>query len=210
VTGPRPADELLRGRTSVLYARPWRIEITVRPGVNLPVSRAALARLAASTLTSAGAPSPASLGLIFSDYVELADLNREAMGRSGPTDVLSFPLLPPSAYLPHPGRPAPRAAGARRSSPGREPPDAGHAAPAFALPPGTRPHLGDVVISVERAQLQAEQGRGGQTGDRRWEPADEIRLLVVHGILHICGWDHAEAEEMHAMHALERRLVGLS
>jgi len=194
----------------VLYDRPWRVEITVRPGVTLPLSRAALARLAAATLTSAGAPSPASLGLIFSDDTELSDLNREAMGRSDPTDVLSFPLLPPSAYPPHPGRPAPLAAGERRSSPGREPPPARYAAPAFVLPPGTRPHLGDAVISVERARLQAEQGRGGQTGDRRWEPADEVRLLVVHGILHICGWDHAEAEEMHAMHALERRLVGHS
>ena len=32
---------------------------------------------------------------------------------------------------------------------------------------------------------------GGQTGDVRWDAADELRLLVTHGVLHICGWDHA-------------------
>ena len=38
----------------------------------------------------------------------------------------------------------------------------------FALPPRTRPHLGDIVVSVERAIEQAATGRGGQTGDVRW------------------------------------------
>ena len=59
------------------------------------------------------------------------------------------------------------------------------------MPPGARIHLGDIVVSVERAIEQAEAGRGGQTGDVRWSPADELRLLVTHGTLHICGWDHA-------------------
>jgi probable rRNA maturation factor len=77
----------------------------------------------------------------------------------------------------------------------------------FALPPGARPHLGDIVVSVERAAAQATAGRGGQTGDVRWSPADELRLLVTHGVLHICGLDHAEPAEEAAMRALERRLV---
>ena len=80
-------------------------------------------------------------------------------------------------------------------------------APAFPLPPGRRPHLGDIVVSVERAVEQAEGGRGGQTGDVRWSPADELRLLVTHGALHICGWDHAEPAEEAAMRALEGRLL---
>ncbi len=48
------------------------------------------------------------------------------------------------------------------------------------------------MVSVERAREQAEAGRGGQTGDVRWSAGDELRLLVTHGTLHICGWDHAE------------------
>ena len=77
----------------------------------------------------------------------------------------------------------------------------------FALPPGVRPHLGDIVVSVERAAAQATAGRGGQTGDVRWSPADELRLLVTHGVLHICGLDHAEPTQEAAMRALERRLL---
>ena len=80
--------------------------------------------------------------------------------------------------------------------------------PAFPLPPGRRPHLGDIVVSVERATEQAIEGRGGQTSDVAWSPADEMRLLVTHGALHICGWDHAEPEEEVAMRVLERRLLG--
>jgi probable rRNA maturation factor len=116
------------------------------------------------------------------------------MAAEGPTDVLSFPLLPPSAYPAHPGQ-DPLSRRARRE-------------PAFALPPGRRTHVGEIVVSVERAVAQAEEGRGGQTGDRRWSPADELRLLVTHGVLHLCGWDHAEPDEEQEMRALERRLLG--
>jgi probable rRNA maturation factor len=77
----------------------------------------------------------------------------------------------------------------------------------FALPPGRRQHLGDIVVSVERARDQAEQGRGGQTGDVRWSPADELRLLVTHGALHIMGMDHALPADQAAMRALEVRLL---
>ena len=70
-----------------------------------------------------------------------------------------------------------------------------------------RTHIGDIAISVERAIEQAEQGRGGQTGDVTWSTADELRLLVTHGVLHLCGLDHAEPAEETAMRALERRLL---
>ena len=76
------------------------------------------------------------------------------------------------------------------------------------LPPGRRLHLGDIVVSVERAIAQAEEGRGGQTGDVRWSPADELRLLVVHGVLHVCGWDHVDPIEGAAMRELERQVLG--
>ena len=177
----------------VIYLPPWRIDVTHRPGVARLVPAAALARAMARALGAAGAPAPGAVGLILSDDRELARLNRSAMAKDGPTDVLSFPLMPPSAYPPHAGQgPA-----ARRPSPG----------PEFALPPGRRPHLGEIVVSVERAIAQAAHGRGGQTGDVRWSAADELRLLVTHGVLHLCGWDHAEPAEESAMRALERRLL---
>lgn len=185
-----PQDEA-GGRTAVRYLPPWRIELTTRPGVRRILPMDALARLSAAALEAADAPAPASIGLILSGNSELAALNLQAMGRQGPTDVLSFPLLPPSAFPQHPGQ-RPEGAGPL---------------PAFALPPGSRTHLGDIVVSVERAVQQAHEGRGGQTGDVSWQAADELALLVVHGVLHVCGWDHAEAEEEAAMRALERRIL---
>ncbi len=168
----------------------WRIDVERRPGVPRLLAEAGLARTMAGALAAAGAPAPASLGLTLTDDAELAGLNAEHMGTDGPTDVLSFPLLPHDAFPPHPGK-VPGSGGEAR----------------FVLPPGRAVHLGDVVVSVERAIVQAEEGRGGQTGDLRWSPADELRLLVVHGTLHVCGWDHAEPEEEAAMRALESRLL---
>jgi probable rRNA maturation factor len=175
-----------------VYIGPWRIDLERRDGVARLVSGSRLARIVATALEAGGAPSPASIGLIQADDAELAGLNAAHMGKRGPTDVLSFPLLPPEAYPAHAGRHP-----------------AGTPAASFALPPGTRPHLGDVVVSVERAIDQAGAGRGGQTGDVRWDAGDELRLLVIHGTLHVCGWDHAEPGEEAAMRTLERRLLGL-
>jgi len=180
--------------TRAIYLGAWRIDLDIRDGISPPIPGAALARAIAAALAAAGAPSPASVGLILTDDAELAGLNAEHLGTTGPTDVLSFPLLPPDAFPEHPGAAA-RAATATGT-------------PKFPLPPGRRPHLGDIVVSVERATEQAVEGRGGQTGDTHWSPADELRLLVTHGTLHICGWDHADPVEEAAMRALERRLLG--
>jgi probable rRNA maturation factor len=180
-----------------IYLGPWRVDPTVRDGVasSLSLAVASLARAVATALMAAGAPSPASIGLILSDDTELASLNETHLGHDGPTDVLSFPLLPPEAYPPHVGSPERASAtGARHQT-------------EFVGPPGRRPHLGDIVISVERASAQAAEGRGGQTGDVRWSAADELRLLVTHGTLHVCGWDHADPAEERAMRALEQRLL---
>ena len=176
-----------------IYRPPWRIDLTIREGVRPPIAAAVLARAIVAALEAAGAPSPASIGLILSDDAELAALNRAHLGHHGPTDVLSFPLLPPGAFPAHDGEPADRRVGAG-------------AAP-FALPPGRRPHLGDIVVSMERAIEQAVEGRGGHTGTVRWSPADELRLLVIHGALHISGWDHALPAEESSMRAVERRLL---
>ena len=169
-----------------------RVEIEVRPDVPQLIPEDECRAVLAAAVAAAGGPDGATVTLTLSDDAELAALNAEHMGKVGPTDVLSFPLLPPSAFPPHPGQdPAVR-----------------EAAGPFALPPGEAPHLGDIIVSVERAIEQAEGGAGGQTSNLRWAPADELRLLITHGGLHICGWDHAEPEEEAAMRELERRLLG--
>jgi probable rRNA maturation factor len=177
---------------------PVRVELIVRKGVPRLLPAAECRRLLVAALEAGGAPRDATVSLILSDDVELATLNEAHMGKPGPTDVLSFPLLPPAAYPAHPGQDQ----AAREAGPG--------ASPAFVLPPGERLHLGDIVVSVERAEAQAAAGRGGQAGDRRWSGAEELALLITHGALHLCGWDHAEPAEEAAMRALERRLLAAS
>lgn len=177
-----------------IYRTPWRVDLTIRDGIRSPVAGTTLVRAVVAALDATGAPNPASIGLILSDDAELASLNAAHLGHAGPTDVLSFPLLPPAAFPPHDGEPADRRSGT--------------VVDPFPLPPGRRPHLGDIVVSVERAIEQATEGRGGQTSDVRWSPSDEVRLLAIHGTLHLCGWDHAERTEERAMRALERRLLG--
>lgn len=177
---------------TVRYLDRVRVDVTTRDGVEVPLSTGALVRAIAAALRAGSAPAPASVSLILTDDAEITGLNEQHMGHEGPTDVLSFPMLLPSAYPPHPGQDR-----AVRTTD----------QPGFITPPGARTHIGDIVVSVERAIEQAEQGRGGQTSDQRWSPADEVRLLVTHGALHLCGWDHARPEEEAAMRSLERELL---
>jgi probable rRNA maturation factor len=195
------ASEAADGRTSSIYLPPYRIDITVRSGVPYVAPRSRVAAAVRAALAAAGAPGPASIGVVLSADGELAQLNAIHMGASGATDVLSFPFFPPEAFPPHD----------RGLQPLRDPWVAAALKQAFALPPGLRAHLGDVIVSVERAIDQASDGRGGQTGDVRWTAVEEMLLLAVHGTLHVCGWDHAEPVEEAAMRAKERSvLAGLS
>ena len=73
------------------------------------------------------------------------------------------------------------------------------AASSFALPPDGVTRLGEVIISFPQAQLQArEQGHSLQR---------ELALLVIHGVLHLLGYDHEEAGEGKKMKAREKELL---
>lgn len=172
-------------RRRSIYVEGWRIDLVERAGVDRLVPDTSIAQQVARALAAAGAHAPGSVTVVLSDDDELVDLNREHLGHDEPTDVLSFPMLEAGAFDLSGAKPP----AARRTVRGRT-------------------HIGDIAISVERAIEQAEQGRGGQTGDVRWSAADELRLLLTHGTLHLCGWDHAEPDEEAAMRALERRLLG--
>ncbi len=62
------------------------------------------------------------------------------------------------------------------------------------------PYLGDVVIAYPVAEQQArELGHS---------PQEELRLLVVHGVLHLLGYDHATPEEEARMWARQEAVLG--
>jgi probable rRNA maturation factor len=69
-----------------------------------------------------------------------------------------------------------------------------------ARSPGPAPLLlGDVVVCPAVAERQAPEHAGSY--------ADELALLVVHGVLHVVGHDHAGVDEAATMQARERELL---
>jgi probable rRNA maturation factor len=66
------------------------------------------------------------------------------------------------------------------------------------LPTGMR-LLGDVVISVEKAKAQAKERRRSLT--------EEMAMLLIHGIVHLLGYDHERsAKEARTMGRLEKKI----
>jgi probable rRNA maturation factor len=61
--------------------------------------------------------------------------------------------------------------------------------------------LGDVVISVDTAARQA--------AERGHDLAKEVRILLVHGMCHLLGYDHEEDDEAEVMEAKERDLLAM-
>ncbi len=155
----------------------------------VPVDAPRWQRLAEQVLLHEGMSGDAELSLLFVDEAAMADLNKRFMGHDGPTDVLAFPL---EDELAEPGRY----------------PDSGTSGPAD---PRSRDSageppllLGDVVICPAVAARNAPE-HGGPLHDGGVE--DEVALLVVHGILHVLGHDHAEPAQEAAMQAKERDLL---
>ena len=63
----------------------------------------------------------------------------------------------------------------------------------FVAAPEAGGYLGDVIVSYPRAVAQAQE--------HGHSPEQELSLLVVHGILHLLGYDHADDEGKAAMWA---------
>lgn len=137
------------------------------------------------------------LRLVDSDTI--AELNVRWMGEQGPTDVLSFPM--------DELRPGGADSGQKSSdvaamwsyddssvdgsgSGGESAGESGDDSP---------PYVGDIALCPEIAAQQAPAAG--------LEPVDEVDMLVVHGILHLLGFDHAESDEHAAMFGLQSRLL---
>lgn len=117
-------------------------------------------------------------------YITLVDdatirrLNSDFRGADRATDVLSFPLLNFEGY-------------AR---------DASEENLKYDKNPETDcVVLGDIVISLERARVQAEEY--GHSIQR------ELGFLTVHGMLHLLGYDHEECSEREQMREREEHVL---
>lgn len=119
----------------------------------LPDAQALVEAAATLALEDAGI---LTVGLADDDTV--ADLNERFRGKTGPTNVLSFPAAE-----------------------------------------SARPFLGDVILALGVCAREAEeQGKS---------LSDHLQHLVVHGVLHLRGHDHLDAEEAEVMEGRERTIL---
>lgn len=115
-------------------------------------------------------PEESEVAVVLIEADEIAKYNETYLGRSGPTDVLSFPI-----ETAEPGTPLERDAD------------------------GPPVNLGDVFIAPEVvARNAADSGAPFE---------DEFALMVVHGILHLLGWDHELDDDAERMESRERQLL---
>jgi probable rRNA maturation factor len=72
--------------------------------------------------------------------------------------------------------------------------------PSGDLPSPDGAYLGDVVVSLDTAALQALEG--GHSTER------EVAFLALHGLLHLCGYDDVTEQDRLAMHRHQSKLLG--
>jgi probable rRNA maturation factor len=162
--------------------------------LNLPVLRVFARRLRRSLRLGYR-----DFNVCFVDDREIERLNAAFRGKPLPTDVLSFPweqgeegspARPRQAALPRParGRPLPRWASGDGNAPGKT---------------EFKGFLGDIVISVERARRNA-RNEGHST-------LNELRWLILHGVLHLLGYNHeTDQGEMIRLELALREQLGIT
>lgn len=134
------------------------------PHVNTPALTAHIKRCIRGALEQEGVTVPCEINVLLTDNPGIRELNRELRDVDRETDVLSFPMF--------------------ELTPGEFPEDVSDLLdPGSSLLP-----LGDMALSVEKIQSQAEEF--GHSQER------EIGYLTVHSVLHLLGYDHLDEGPM--------------
>lgn len=123
-----------------------------------------ICRAVRTTLDAEGVDVPCEINVLLTNDTGIHRVNVDTRNVDAPTDVLSFPMFD--------------------LTPGDKPAEE-DADPATGLIP-----LGDMCISLERAQAQAEEF--GHSVER------ELAYLAVHSVLHLLGYDHLDEGPMKA------------
>ncbi len=153
------------------------MSVEVNNESGVDVDEKALADLGRFVLDAQRIDPLAEVSILLVDTDTMAALHQQWMDLPGPTDVMAFPMDAADG-------PAER----------RDP----------SAPPGTDEHaaeamLGDVVLCPSVAADQAASA--GHSTEA------ELHLLCTHGILHLLGYDHGEADEEREMFELQAKLV---
>ena len=177
------------------------------------------ARVCEKALDEIGCPFEAQISLTITDSEGIRRMNREFRGIDAATDVLSFPVVMYNA----PGRfdellacieaeetdaaqdeEAAEEADAEQDEEAAEENDRQQGAPLNDPddcfdPESGELQLGDIVINLDRVYEQA--AAYGHSVVR------EYAFLLVHSVLHLCGYDHMESEEAKQMEAEQERIL---
>ena len=134
--------------------------------------------LAEEVLTEEGLVYEPEISVLFTDSEGIREINRETREIDAPTDVLSFPML-------------------EFDTPGdfsflTEEDEAFDPVTGELL-------LGDIVLNIDRVLSQA--GEYGHSVRR------EFAFLIVHSLLHLCGYDHMEDAERLVMEDRQRDVL---
>ena len=125
----------------------------------------------------------ATISLAFVDDTTIHELNRTYLNHDYATDVLSFLLECQGGNPP--------------------PPDGSISENASAAPPrGVGKQIdGEVIVSAETAARTA--------ANFDWTPGDEVILYLIHGLLHLCGYDDQSESERALMRSREGEILAL-
>lgn len=139
--------------------------------------QACMEQVALAALQTVGASENTELSVNIIDEARMQELNRDTRGMDSVTDVLSFPFIDFETDTLELAAQQP-----------------------FNLNPDTgRLMLGDIVICLPRAlQQAADYGHSEQR---------ELAFLTVHGVLHLCGYDHIEKDDEVEMFALQEQIL---
>lgn len=161
----------------------YSIHLNVRRAYRPLVPSKRLKRAISQTLAAHQVRHGAALTLIVTDDQTVQQLNRAHRGVDAPTDILSFPSQLFSEELAQEMLAVAEQAGALSPEIGAE----------------LQPYLGDLIIALPYTQRHAaELGHSLE---------DELVLLVIHGTLHLLGYDHDNAENQARMWQKQTELL---
>ena len=126
-----------------------------------------------------GCPYEAEVSVVLTDNPSIQEINRDYRQIDRPTDVLSFPMVDYE-------RPA-DFCGLEEQAEDYFNPETGELM------------LGDIIVSVDKVEEQAEKYGHSQ--------ARELAFLVAHSMLHLFGYDHMEEEERLVMERKQAEIM---
>ena len=145
------------------------------PGAASEGNCALIRKAIRTALALEGVTAPCEVDVLLTNDEGIHQTNLDMRGVDAPTDVLSFPMF--------------------ELEPGEKP------RPEWADPDTEKVLLGDMMISLERAEAQAEEY--GHSLER------EVCYLAVHSVLHLLGYDHLdEGPQKRQMRAREEAILG--